>query len=256
MNDAKAARRLRDQQRLNELDSELEHQPRMKELMQACMRVGIKPERALAWLVNFCRWDLDQLSAGDWENVIYEVVWFGIYGPAIPGPWDVPSGDDLQESILNPNRPLPTQRMIRDLQEWGKARLQEFIADGETVISLQPKSVLRVKRDRKTARAEMMLKTDDLRQGFAFSFAQTLRLAGARLNQCPECQKYYSARANQTYFSPRCKNYVSLKKFRAKAKTASQPSKKKASKKKASKKKTSKKKTHAMSDDDTTRTDP
>jgi hypothetical protein len=231
----KAARRQRDLQRLKELERELLPQPRMKELMQACKRVGIKPERALAWVVNFCRWDLEQFSAGDWANLIYEVVWFGIYGQALPQRWDVPSGDDLQESILNPNRPLPTHRMILDLQQWGKARLQEFIANGETVISLQPKSVLVVKRDRKTARAEMMLKTDDLRQGFAFSFAQTLRLAGARLNQCPQCQKYYSARANQTYCSPRCQNRVSLQKFRAKPQSASQPAKKKAPRKKKSK---------------------
>jgi len=239
MKDTQAARRLRDQQRLKaraeELECKLLPQPRMKELMQACKRIGLKPEKALGWVLGFCRWDLDQLSAGDWENLIYEVVWFGIYGPAIPPPWDVPSGDDLQDFILNPNCPLPTQHVIRDLQQWATVRLQEFIANGETVISLQPQSVLVVKRDRKTARAEMMLKTNNLYQGFAFSFAQILRLAGARLNQCPQCKKYYSARSNQTYCSPRCQNYVSLQKFRAKSKPASQPPKKKAPHKRKSK---------------------
>ncbi len=235
MKDTQAARRLQELQRLKELERQLEHQPRMKELMQACHRVGIRPEKALNWVLDFCRWDLEQLSSGDWENLIYEVVWFGIYGPAIPPPWDVPSGDDLQDSILNPNRPLPTQHIIRELQQWAKVRLQEFIDNGETVISLQPKSVLVVKRDRKTARAEMMLKTDDLRQGFAFSFAQTLRLAAARLVQCPECQKYYSARSNQTYCSPRCQNNVSLRNFRKKTDSASQQPKKKAPRKKKSK---------------------
>lgn len=227
MKDTKAAQRQRDLQRLKELDRILLPQPRMKELIQACDRVGVKPERALAWVVNFCRWDLDQLSAGDWTNLIYEVAWFGIYGPGLPQRWDVPSGEDLQESIVNPNRPLPTKDTIRELQQWAKTRLEEFIANGETVISLQPQSALVVRRDRKTAHAEMMLLTDDFQQGFAFSFAQTLRLAGARLNQCPECHRYYSARANQTYCSPRCQNYVSLKKFRAKPQPASQPSKKK-----------------------------
>jgi endogenous inhibitor of DNA gyrase (YacG/DUF329 family) len=253
MKNAKAARRLRDQQRLKELERELLPQPRMKELMQACKRVGIKPEKEFAWVLNFCTKDLNQLSSGDWTNLIFEVAWFAIYGPGLSQGWDVASRDDLQEfilnparplptqdmiqdllqeSILNPNCPLPTQDMIRDLQQWAKARLEEFIANGETVIALQPKSVLVVKRDRKTARAEMMLLAKDLHQGFAFSFAQTLRLAGAKLNQCPECQKYYSARANQTYCSPRCQNNVSLRNFRKKTEPASQPSKKKVSQKK------------------------
>ncbi|MCA9421858.1 MAG: hypothetical protein KC592_12630 [Nitrospira sp.] len=226
MKNTKAERRLKDLQRLKELERDLLLQPRMKELMQACMRVGLKPGEALGWISDFCKWDLDQLSDGDWQNLIYEVVWFAIYGPAIPGTEFVPSGDYLQDLIHDPNSRLPSQKMIEELQQWAKARLGEFIEDGETYISLQPASVLMVKRDRKTARAEMMLKTNNLYQGFAFSFAHTLREAGARLNQCPECGKYYPARSNQTYCSPRCQNRVSLQKFRTKAQPASRASKK------------------------------
>ncbi len=232
MKDTKAARRLRDQQRLEGLERELHHQPRMKELMQACKRIGLKPAKALGWVLGFCRWDLDKLSAGDWENLIYEVVWFSIYGPPLSGPGSVPGGDELQDAILAPNCPLPTKETILEIQQWAKARVDEFIKDWETTISLQPASVLVVRRDRKTARAEMMLQTDDFHQGFAFSFAQTLRVAGASLNQCPQCHTYYSARSNQTYCSPRCQNRVSLKNFRAKSQSASRPSKKKTPRKK------------------------
>lgn len=228
MKNTKAERRLKDLQRLKELERDLLPQPRMKELMQACMRVGQKPEEALGWILDFCRWNLDQLSAGDWENLIYEVVWFSVFGPAIPGKEFVPSGDDLQDSIINPNVPLPMREEVQLLQQWTKAHLDEFIASGETSIFLQSKSELVVKQDRKTGRAEMILKADNLCQGFAFSFAQILREAGARLNQCPECQKYYSGRSNRTYCSPRCQNRVSLKAFREKSKSASRPSKKKA----------------------------
>lgn len=235
MKSTKAESRLKDLQRLKELERDLLPQPRMKELMQACLRVGLKPEKALGWVLDFCRWDLDQLSAGDWENLIYEVVWFGVFGPAIPGKEFVPSGDNLQDSIINPNVPLPTREEVRLLQQLIKSHLDEFIASGETAFFLQSKSELIVKRDRKTGRAEMMLKADELLYGFAFSFAQVLQEAGARLNQCPECQKYYSARSNQTYCSPRCQNRVSLKAFREKAKSASSSSKKTAPHKKKSK---------------------
>ena len=235
MKNTKAERRLKDLQQLEELERDLLPQPRMKELMQACGRVGLKPEMALAWVLKFCEEDLDQLSGGDWENLIYEVVWFAIFGPAIPGKEFVPSGDVLQDSIINPNVPLPTREEIQLLQQWTKAHLDEFIASGETSIFLQSRSELVVKRDRKTGRAEMMLKADELLYGFAFSFAQVLREAGARLNQCPECQKYYSARSNQTYCSPRCQNKVSLRKFREEAKAVSQSTKKKTLGKKKSK---------------------
>ena len=232
MKNTKAERRLKDLQQLKELERDLFLQPRMKELMQACLRVGLKPEEALGWVLDFCRWDLDQLSAGDWENLIYEVVWFGIFGPAFSKTEFIPGGDDLQDSILNPDIPLPRREEVQLLQHWTKAHLDEFIASGETSISLLSKSELVVKRDRKTARAEMMLKTDNLCQGFAFSFAQVLREAGARLNQCPECQKYYSARSNQTYCSPRCQNKVSLRKFRKGTGSASEKSKQTAPRKK------------------------
>lgn len=232
MKNNKAERRLKDLQRLKELERDLFPQTRMKELMQACLRIGLKPEKALGWILDFCRWDLDQLSAGDWENLIYEVMWFAVFGPAIPGEEFLPSGDDLQGSIINPNVPLPTREEVQLLQQWTKAHLDEFIASGETAIFLKSRSELFVKRNRKTARGEVMLKTDNLQQGFSFSFAQVLRVAGARLNQCPECQKYYSARSNQTYCSPRCQNRVSLKAFRKKAKSASSSSKKTAPRKK------------------------
>ncbi len=232
MKDTQVARRLKDLQKLEELERELLPQPRMKELMQACLRIGMRPKKGMEWILNFSNKDLDQLSAGDWENLIYEVVWFSIWGPPLPGSEAVPSGGDLQDSILDPNRPLPTKEIIGEIQGWTKARLEEFIAHWETVIPLQPKSIIVVKRDRKTGRAEMMLKTDVLYQGFAFSFAQILRMAGAGLNQCPACRIYYSGRSNQTYCTTRCQNRVSLQKFRTKAQPASRTSKKPVTRKK------------------------
>jgi hypothetical protein len=186
-----------------------------RELFQAYKRIGNTPEEGLAWVLRFCDRALDGLSAGDWQNLIYEVLWFSIMGPPIPGAIptpDIPS--ELDQMLHEPDSPLLSKDTIVELQQWAKAHLREFIDDWETSIPLHPESVLIIKRDRKTAKAEMTLKTQNLHQGFAFSFAQTLRVAGARLNQCPECQKYFSARSNQTYCSPRCQNRVSLAKFR------------------------------------------
>ena len=209
--------------------------PRMWEFMHASRRLTDRPEKVLEWVLNFCSLNLDQLSAGNWENLTFEVMWFGISGPLLPGEDFFRSEDALQNSLLDPSNPLLRKEEIKKLQQWSQARLKEFINSWEITIPIQSRSSLVVKRDRKSARTEMFLKTNDFNQSFAFAFAQILREAGARLNQCPQCQKYYSARSNQTYCSARCQNYVSLKKFRAKAKPASQPSKKKVSQKKKSK---------------------
>jgi hypothetical protein len=206
--------------------------PRMWELMHASRRLNQRPEKVLEWVLKFCSRDLDQLSAGDWENLTYEVMWFGISGPLLPGEDFFRAGDTLQNSLLDPNNPLLPQEEIKKLQRWSQARLEEFITSWAITIPIQSASALVVKRDRKSARTEMVLKTDNFSQSFAFAFAQILREAGARLNQCPECLKYYSARSNQTYCSPRCQNRVSLQKFRAKPQSASQPAKKKTPRKK------------------------
>ena len=194
------------------------------ELFQAYNRIGKTPEKGLAWILSLCEEDLSRLSAGDWQNLLYEVLWFSVWGPPIPGA--IPSGDDLQDLSMNPNKNLPTEKFVYELQKWAKTHLDEFIEKWETKITLQQSSALVVKRDRKLGRAEMFLKTDDLKQGFQFSFTQILRVAGARLNQCPQCLKYYSARLNQTYCSPRCQNRVSLAKFRDAQQTKKQAKKK------------------------------
>jgi len=182
------------------------------ELLRGYKRIGSTPEKGLDWVLRFCERDISSLSAGDWQNLIYEVAWFSIWGPPIPG--GVSSSADLQTDSLTSDKALPTQIMVTAFQKWAKARRDEFIADGQTEIILKPSSKIYVTRDRQTAKAEMILKTDDLEQGFAFSFAQIMRVAGASLNQCPQCGTCFSARSNQTYCGPRCQNRVSLAKFR------------------------------------------
>ena len=208
--------------------------PRMNELFQGCLRVGSTPQEAFNWLLQFCKTDLTKLSEGDWKNLQYEIEWFGIWGPPNSA-WGFPSNKSLAPTTFDPNTPPPDQGTIQALHQFAKTHLDEFIERGETSITLEPSSALCVKRDWKKATAEFRLQPSNIQQGFAFSLAQILRMEGARLTQCSECEEYFSARSNQIYCSSRCQNRVSLKTFREKSKPAPKNSKTRSRRKKKSK---------------------
>ncbi len=140
--------------------------PRMWELMYASRRLTERPEKVLEWVLNFCSWNLDQLSGGDWKNLTYEVMWFGMFSPLLLGEVFFRSGGALQNSLIDPNNPLLRKEEIKKLQQWSQARLKEFINSWEITIPIQAGSAVVVKRDRKSVRTEMVLKTEDFNQSF------------------------------------------------------------------------------------------
>jgi len=181
-----------------------------QEFKKASGRIGHITDDVMRWLLKFIKLDLLSLSAGDFMNLQYEIVFFGCYGPP-----------DLKEHewIGSPfwpsdkERYLPQIDFVEGLQEWARNSVQ-YIIDKDPVMFEFDSLRLNLYQDTDN-RWKAHYYSNDPIEAIKYSVAQLLIRSANLLRQCPECHRHFLAdRKNQEYCSLLCQGRVTTRRYR------------------------------------------
>ncbi len=193
---------------------------------RAAKIIGTSLIDVAGWFLRFAQTDLNELRAGQWTDLQYEVAALGEVQHLGPDPnifwnqaiaWkDWRGHKRLGEALmLEPPTSLPPQRAIKALQaEVLKALTDLTDGPGTTTLTLSPAAVLILPvqhGDRSLALCAVQQPADL----FRYTFTVTLCWVAHRVRRCRECQRvFYADRKNKEYCGVACQNRAGTKRWR------------------------------------------
>lgn len=191
-------------------------------LREPLQRLGINPEKRMAWLLRFNKLTLDQLTKNQWDELRHDVWAFSVLGMLTMS--HRMSFDDLirARQISEPAqriRTWVTQELITRLQVISQNAVAGILHRGFT--TLPPVTITQMLM-KIADRVEAQINTShtSVDGPFIIHLTELLKTLGIRLAICKssECptQEFLMIRYKQTYCSNRCRSRDAMRKMRTK----------------------------------------